>query len=375
MAAVLVQGVSKTFPSTKRSETAAHALRNVHLSVEEGELLVLVGPSGSGKTTLLRIVAGLERPSSGTLFIGGRDMAQVSAAERGVSMVFQESSLYPHMTVRENLAFGLKLRHLGKEEILTRVEEAATLLGLTSFLGRGPDTLSGGERQRVALGRAMALHPQLFLLDEPFSQLDAPLRAQMRRELLALQRNMRATMIYVTHDQFEAMTMADRLAVINNGQIEQVGSPQELYRRPSNVFVALFLGTPPINLLPGTIGAVGDRLAFRTNDGLKLVLDSDGASILSTRIGAEIVLGFRPEHFRIAGAEEAKAALGSFPVTIDRVETVGWETHFWTSSGAGQKIVVRVSPEFSGRAGDQIWLVASMAQAHFFEPHSGERVG
>lgn len=373
MAAVLIQGVGKIFPSAKPG-TGDYALRDAHLSVEKGTFLVLVGPSGSGKTTLLRIVAGLEQPTSGAVFIGGRDMARVSAADRGVSMVFQEASLYPHMTVRENLAFGPRLRRRPKAEILARVEETAALLGLGRFLDRRPDALSGGERQRVALGRALVVRPDVLLLDEPFSQLDAPFRAQLRRELLALQRHLRTTMIYVTHDQLEAITMADCLAVINQGGLAQVGLPLELYQRPANLFVASFLGMPPINVLAGAIVADGDHLCFRTKDGLLLSVDPGTKPSLSGRVGTETLLGLRPEHLRVAGAEANAPDLNSIPGTVERIETVGWETHLWVMH-SGEKLVARLGPEFQALAGDQIRLAASMASAHFFDPRSGQRLG
>ena len=245
MARVVLQNLKKTYPN------GVDAVRNVDLEVDDGEFMVLVGPSGCGKTTILRLIAGLEEITEGVVEIGAREMNMVPPGERNVSMVFQNYALYPHMTVFQNMAFGLKMRKTSKPEIQERVQDAAQKLGLDELLKRKPGQLSGGQRQRVALGRAMVREPAVFLLDEPLSNLDAKMRTSMRRELALLQEDLQATMIYVTHDQAEAMTLGDRICVMHEGRIQQVGKPMDVYEKPANVFVASFLGNPPMNLVEG----------------------------------------------------------------------------------------------------------------------------
>ena len=296
MARVLFDRVCKTY---QRGDVPA--VDGFSLEVEDGEFLVLVGPSGCGKSTTLRMVAGLELPTSGTISIGGRDVTTLPPKDRDIAMVFQNYALYPHMTVRENLSFALKLRKVPKEEIERRTEAAAETLGLAPYMGRLPKALSGGQRQRVALGRAIVRNPSVFLFDEPLSNLDAKMRVEMRSEIVRLHRRLRATMIYVTHDQTEAMTMGSRIVVMNGGRIQQAAPPMEVYRRPANAFVASFIGTPPMNLFPPGVLDLGRTVGVRPED---LAIVEDAAP------GGE-------------AQGDARVGIGA---TVDLVEPLGSET-------------------------------------------------
>ena len=300
------------------------AVESLDLSVEEGELMVLVGPSGCGKSSILRMIAGLEDISAGSLFIGGELVNDVSPDKRNIAMVFQNYALYPHMTVAENMGFSLRLQHVARAIRARVVGETANVLSLSELLERQPAQLSGGQRQRVAMGRAMVRDPRVFLLDEPLSNLDAKLRTQMRSEVRELQRRLGATMIYVTHDQVEAMTMADRIAVLRRGVLQQVGSPRELYWEPANLFVADFIGSPAMNLLQGTLEVVGERVSVLYGEGLAFELPS---RLLAGRPspdahGKEVILGVRPEHFTVA----CKGSAGGIPVKVRFSEVLGSET-------------------------------------------------
>ena len=300
------------------------AVESLDLSVEEGELMVLVGPSGCGKSSILRMIAGLEDISAGSLFIGGELVNDVSPDKRNIAMVFQNYALYPHMTVAENMGFSLRLQHVARAIRDRVVGETANVLSLSELLERQPAQLSGGQRQRVAMGRAMVRDPRVFLLDEPLSNLDAKLRTQMRSEVRELQRRLGATMIYVTHDQVEAMTMADRIAVLRRGVLQQVGSPRELYWEPANLFVADFIGSPAMNLLQGTLEVVGERVSLLYGEGLAFELPS---RLLAGRPspdahGKEVILGVRPEHFTVAGNGSA----AGIPVKVRFSEVLGSET-------------------------------------------------
>lgn len=273
------------------------ALNDVSINIRQGEFMVFVGPSGCGKTTLLRSIAGLERPNAGRITIDGKDVTTRSAAQRGIAMVFQSYALYPHMTVQENIAFGLKVNKMPRAEIDKRLREAAGILQIGHLLERRPRELSGGQRQRVAIGRAIVRHPKAFLFDEPLSNLDAELRVQMRAELIALHERLGATMIYVTHDQVEAMTMADRIAVFNQGRVEQIGAPLALYRHPRNSFVAGFIGSPRMNLLPATVQSVsaeGVRITWPGRGTLLVPVEDKGVAV-----GQALTLGIRPEHLAL----------------------------------------------------------------------------
>ena len=336
--------------------------------VADGELLVLVGPSGCGKSTLLRMIAGLESISSGSLTIGARKVNEVSPKDRDIAMVFQNYALYPHMTVAENLAFGLKLRGEPKDRIAARVSEAATMLELDKLLDRRPAVLSGGQRQRVALGRALVRQPQVFLLDEPLSNLDAKLRMSMRVEISRLHRRLGATMIYVTHDQIEAMTLGQRIVVLKDGEIQQIDTPMNLYAKPANLFVATFLGSPGMNVLRGRL---------RRDDGLLLDLGGGalvpltGAALPEGWLDREVDVGVRPEHLLPA---DAAAAAMAFAPEVEVVEPVGNEVFLYLRHGP-LSLVSRSSPQHHVVSpGDRLPLQLSVPHVHFFDPESGRRL-
>jgi multiple sugar transport system ATP-binding protein len=348
MADVVLKNLRKEF------EGGVVAVDSVNLSVEDGEFLVLVGPSGCGKSTMLRMMAGLESPTSGDIFIGGTRANDVPPKDRDVAMVFQNYALYPHMTVRENMAFGLKLRKLPEREIDEAVRAAAGILGLEDLFERKPRALSGGQRQRVALGRAIVRNPKVFLFDEPLSNLDAKLRAQMRTELNRLHRQLGVTMIYVTHDQVEAMTMGDRIAVLRSGELQQLGSPMELYSRPANRFVAGFIGTPSMNFVEGRV----EKSLFEA-EGLQMELDDQGLQ------SGPAVLGVRPEHVKLV--EDTDATLVA---TVDVVEPTGSETLLYTDAD-GLGLVVRVVGGSYPSVGDRIGLRFTTDAVRFFSSDTG----
>lgn len=366
------------------------AVNNLTLHVEDGEFMVLVGPSGCGKTTALRMVAGLEDITSGDLTIGGRTMNNVPSKDRDIAMVFQNYALYPHLTVAENMGFGLKLRKTPKDEIRTRVEKAAGILGLTPLLDRKPRALSGGQRQRVAMGRAIVREPQAFLMDEPLSNLDAKLRVQTRAEVARLQRDLSVTTIYVTHDQTEAMTMGDRVAVMRKGVLQQVDKPQVLYDNPANVFVAAFIGSPAMNVIEATIVEDGGS-AFVIIGSQRLRLDESVLSLtpsLRKHLDRTVLLGIRPEDIEDAAIAGDAPPDQTMEASIDLVEQMGAEAyvHFtidapWVptdeASGAQQSsaitspFVARVSPRTELQKGGVAKLVVDTSRVHFFEKESG----
>ena len=333
----------------------AEVIRGVDLRVEQGEFCVLVGPSGCGKSTLLRMISGLEGITSGEILIGGEVVNDIPAAERGLAMVFQSYALYPHMSVRENMDFGLKVNDFDPETRTARIAEAARILQLTDYLDRKPGQLSGGQRQRVAIGRAIVKQPKVFLFDEPLSNLDAKLRIQMRVELETLHRQLGATMIYVTHDQVEAMTMADKIVVLNGGRIEQVGTPMDLYHRPQTEFVAGFIGAPSMNFVD--VGPAEGGIAYR---GARLV--SGSFAVPPAR------MGIRPEHIGLA-----EPGAGTVDVGVRVKEVLGGESYLHTQTGDGDEIVVRADGETPIGPGDAIGLVFPDARMHFFT-ESGARV-
>jgi len=357
MARVTLDGIRKVY------ENGYTAVHGISLDVDEGEFVVLVGPSGCGKSTTLRMIAGLESISEGRLTIGDRVVNDVPARDRDIAMVFQSYALYPHMTVRDNLAFALKLRKRPKAEVDERVRRAAAMLGLEPVLDRRPAELSGGQRQRVALGRALVREPRVFLFDEPLSNLDAKLRGQMRKEIAALHRQLGTTSIYVTHDQTEAMTLGDRIVVMNGGRVEQVGPPMELYRSPANRFVAGFLGSPGMNFVPGRLEPDGDALAFvaEGDDGLRLhVAPREGLA------AGPVVLGIRPEDVHLGGDSPATATL-----RLDSAETMGNETIVTLAAGA-HEIVARIPPRPLPEPGATVEAAFDVGRLHFFDPESGE---
>ncbi len=359
MAGLILDRVRKVYPN---GQVAVHG---ASVDVADGELLVLVGPSGCGKSTLLRMIAGLEEISDGTLSIGGRVVNALAPKDRDIAMVFQSYALYPHMTVAENLGFGLKLRGLPKAEVADKVEAAAGLLELGELLQRKPAALSGGQRQRVALGRALVRDPQVFLLDEPLSNLDAKLRGAMRLEIARLHRRLGATMVYVTHDQIEAMTLGQRIVVMKDGHVQQIDTPMALYDRPANLFVATFLGSPGMNVLRGVL-ARGDGLALVLDDGTLPLADS--VVVPDAWLGRDVALGIRPEALRHATAEER-----GFEARVEVVEPVGNECFVNLSLG-GQALVLRCPPQAMPEVG-QAWRLAAPGPAlHFFDPASGARL-
>ena len=339
MLGVRLEGLRKSFSGNP-------IVKGVNLDVSPGEFMVLVGPSGCGKTTLLRLIAGLEQPDAGDLFFGDRRVNEVPPRERDVGLVFQSYALYPHMTVRENLAFGLKLRGLPAVDIDSKVKDAATLLELSELLERKPKNLSGGQRQRVAMGRVIVRRPKLFLFDEPLSNLDTALRVQMRGELSRLHQKLGVTMIYVTHDQVEAMTLATRVAVFNEGHLQQVGTPLELYNRPANTFVAGFLGSPSMNILPAqaNTGAV-------TGIGFQLSVPGLAAS-------GEVRVGVRPQDLRVAGD-------GPFAGVIAAVERLGFDGYAYVTTDAGP-VAARFEGDLPVRVGERVRVKPVGNVAHVF---------
>ncbi len=345
------------------------AVAGASFTVADGELLVLVGPSGCGKSTLLRMIAGLESISAGSLSIDGRVVNDVAPKDRDIAMVFQSYALYPHMTVAENLAFGLKLRRLPRDEIGRRVDAAARTLGLETMLERRPGQLSGGQRQRVALGRALVRDPKVFLLDEPLSNLDARLRLSMRVEIARLHRRLGATMVYVTHDQIEAMTLGQRIVVLKDGQIQQIDTPMNLYARPANLFVAGFLGSPAMNLLRGTLRADGGvRLELDAATALSL----DGLRVeggpLADYVDRELIVGLRPEDLRLQGGND-----GGLAAKLEVLEPVGNEVFLYARCG-GTELVSRVPPQPLPEPGAAIAFAFAPAALHFFDPASEQRI-
>ena len=347
MASLSLQKINKSYADTQ-------VLHGIDLDVRDGEFVVFVGPSGCGKSTLLRCIAGLEDITAGSLLIDGRRMNDVSAAERGLAMVFQSYALYPHMSVAENMSFSLKLAGLSKADIAVQVGQAAEVLQITHLLDRKPAALSGGQRQRVAIGRAIVRKPGVFLFDEPLSNLDASLRGQMRLELTRLHRELKTTMLYVTHDQAEAMTLADRIVVFNVGRIEQVGAPMDLYRRPANRFVAGFLGSPRINFLEATLGD-GDAqdLTLLLAPGMALKLPRQRWSEHSLVAGDTLTLGIRAENLHLAGDASLVATL---PATVEVVEQLGDVTHVHVRSAAGGQLTLRTEPDVRLQIGDPLRL-------------------
>jgi multiple sugar transport system ATP-binding protein len=339
------------------------AVNDLNLEIGDGEFICLVGPSGCGKTTALRCVAGLEEITDGQLRIGDRVVNNVAPKDRDIAMVFQSYALYPHMSVYDNLAFGLKLRKTKKEDIQRRVKEAADILGLERFLDRKPKALSGGQRQRVALGRAIVREPSVFLMDEPLSNLDAKLRVQTRAEIARLHQRLGTTTIYVTHDQVEAMTMGDRIAVMRDGLLQQVGTPQELYDHPVNVFVAGFIGSPAMNF--ATTKSEGKDLVF---GGHKLELSGDQARAADGRPdGANVLIGFRPEHIEIANGQQTSAI--RFPATVDVVEYLG-NDELIHAQAEGNEIVALLPSDKKLSVGDRVDFAVPMEKVHIFDPDS-----
>ncbi len=360
MASLSLKGIYKSYPG------GVVAVSDFNLEIEDKEFLVLVGPSGCGKSTTLRMIAGLEEITEGELFIGDKLVNDVAPKDRDIAMVFQNYALYPHMTCFDNMAFGLKLRKTPKEEIKRRVEEAAKILDIGHLLDRKPKALSGGQRQRVALGRAIVREPKVFLLDEPLSNLDAKLRAQMRTELSKIHHNLKTTFIYVTHDQTEAMTMATRIVVMKDGLIQQVDTPQNLYLYPCNVFVAGFIGSPQMNFVKVQLVEKDDGyyVVFAGNS-LKLP-ESKINDDVKEKAGQTIILGIRPEH--VHDEEEHLQRLPDYKVTcnVEVAEMMGSETYLYLDV-EGSKFTARVSPKSTAKADDEIEAVLDLEYCHLFD--------
>jgi multiple sugar transport system ATP-binding protein len=355
-----IHGVTKSFGDVT-------AVDDLTLEVADEEFLVLLGPSGCGKSTALRMIAGLEEPTKGTIEIGDRTVNDVEAKDRDIAMVFQSYALYPHMTVHRNIEFPLKSRKVPKDERDRLVDEAAGVLGLTELLGRKPAQLSGGQRQRVALARAIVRRPQAFLMDEPLSNLDAKLRVQTRAELIELRRRLRATILYVTHDQVEAMTMGDRIAILDQGVLQQVGGPQEVYARPANLFVARFIGNPPMNTITGDVTRVDGIVGVRVPGGVLTGSPALGAAV--ERAGLEkLVLGVRPEDLTFEDA-------GPLRATVSVVEALGHERHVICRLEDGQMIIVRQAASAEPPPVQrEISITVDPANLHVFDVGTGERV-
>jgi multiple sugar transport system ATP-binding protein len=345
------------------------AVEAVSLDIPHGELMVLVGPSGCGKSTLLRMIAGLEPITSGTVTIGERVVNDVPPRDREIAMVFQSYALYPHMTVRQNLEYALRIRRTPREECDRRVETAAAVLGLEQLLDRLPKQLSGGQRQRVAVGRAIVRQPAVFLFDEPLSNLDAKLRVQMRAELSKLHRRLGATMIYVTHDQVEAMTLGDRIALLRAGQLQQVGAPLELYERPANAFVASFIGTPPMNLLPATLGSGGSTLE---GIGFTLPVPAAWEALAGATPGRQLLVGIRPEHLLPPG-REAVGPSAPLYVELEILETLGHQSLAHGRLGPTPLVAILDSGA-SAAPGSALELRVPLAALHLFDAVSSERL-
>ncbi|HEX2780752.1 MAG TPA: sn-glycerol-3-phosphate ABC transporter ATP-binding protein UgpC, partial [Gemmatimonadaceae bacterium] len=346
MARLTLKGVRKVY------EGGAVAVHGVDLDVADGELVVLVGPSGCGKSTTLRMIAGLESISAGKLLIDDQEVNDLPPARRDIAMVFQSYALYPHMTVRDNMRFALRVRKMAATEAEQRIAETAQMLDIVPLLDRLPKQLSGGQRQRVAIGRAIVRQPKVFLFDEPLSNLDAKLRVATRREISRLQRRLGVTSIYVTHDQTEAMTMGDRIVVMNAGKVQQIDTPIALYERPKNLFVATFIGSPPMNVMRGTLERVGDGLEFR-GAGIALPLDGERSRALAAHAGKPVVAGVRPEHVHAAAPPSSARAVSGF--TVDVVEPLGNET-LLHARGNGQDLTASLSPQSLPEPGQPVPL-------------------
>jgi multiple sugar transport system ATP-binding protein len=354
MASVSIRHVDKQFGSVK-------VIRDVSFDIGDGEFVILVGPSGCGKSTLLRSIAGLESVSGGDIAIGERVVNELPAKERDIAMVFQNYALYPHMSVADNMGFALKLKRVPDAETRARVGRAAEILGLQQLLDRYPRQLSGGQRQRVAMGRAIVRNPKVFLFDEPLSNLDAKLRVQMRSEIKDLHRRLGTTIVYVTHDQIEAMTMADRIVVLRDGVVEQIGRPLDLYDRPDNLFVAGFIGSPAMNFLDGRVEIGADGPVFQLGDGVTLPVAAGGAAAA----GREVVYGVRPEHMRFATT--------GIPVTIDGVEPTGSEMMVYGNLG-DQKVFCLFRERLALEPGQNIHISVDPALTHIFDKATGQAI-
>ncbi len=363
MAQVALRNIVKMFDKTP-------AVQGIDLDIADREFVVLVGPSGCGKTTTLRMVAGLEEATSGEIYIGDQLVNDVPPKDRDIAMVFQNYALYPHMTVFENMSFGLRLRKFPKAEIKERVENAARILDITDLLARQPKQLSGGQRQRVAMGRAIVRNPKVFLFDEPLSNLDAKLRVQMRTEIKKVHQKVTTTTVYVTHDQIEAMTLADRVVVMNAGRIEQIGTPHEVYHRPQTHFVAGFIGSPAMNFMSCRLVEKNGGLTVNLSDKLSLPVPPDRVARYRPHIGQELIFGLRPEDI-IEKRGDLPTGRAAFDVQLDVVEPMGMETMVYFIV-EGVEVCGRVNPNAAGKAGEMMPLVADLNHMHLIDPRTDQ---
>ncbi|TGG95349.1 sn-glycerol-3-phosphate ABC transporter ATP-binding protein UgpC [Natronospirillum operosum] len=359
------------FKKVVKSYGDVKVIKSLDLSIKDKEFMVLVGPSGCGKSTTLRMIAGLEEITEGDLFIGERRVNNVHPKDRDVAMVFQSYALYPHMSVRENIAFGLRLRKMPKDEIDTLVDEAAKTLGLTPLLDRKPKALSGGQRQRVALGRAIVRKPSVFLFDEPLSNLDAELRVQMRAEIAKLQKRLAITSVYVTHDQVEAMTMGDRIAVLHDGDLRQVGTPLELYDTPANLFVAQFIGTPNMNVAKGNISEDGSKISIGS---IEFAVPAKWKDACKANAGKPIHVGFRPEH-TLPDDEHDWKNTARLSGHVDIVETLGHEVVVYvTIEGLDKRVIAKADVHKTPTPGDAMSVDVNLDELHLFDGETDERL-
>ncbi len=358
MAEVVLRGIGKDYPG------GVAAVKDLSLDIADGEFVVLVGPSGCGKTTTLRMIAGLEDVTAGTISIGGRVVNDVHPRDRDIAMVFQNYALYPHMTVRKNMSFALKMRKIPKDEIERRVNQTAKILGLTELMERKPRQLSGGQRQRVAVGRAIVREPKAFLFDEPLSNLDAKLRVTTRAELKSLHQRLKTTTVYVTHDQEEAMTLGDRIVVMSGGQIQQAGPPLDVYRRPANRFVASFIGTPPMNFISGSLADKSGAITFieSASSGSSIPLSGELAAKLRPHAGKPVTMGLRPQ-----GLSD-NPSLASLNLTVNVVEPLGDTLDLTCATESGLTIVARIPARRMIQPGTRVRFGLEPEHLHFFEP-------
>jgi multiple sugar transport system ATP-binding protein len=361
MAQVALRNIVKVFDKTP-------AVQGIDLDIADREFIVLVGPSGCGKTTTLRMIAGLEEATSGEIYIGDQLVNDVPPKDRDIAMVFQNYALYPHMTVYENMSFGLRLKKFPKAEIRQRVEHAGRILDISNLLDRRPKQLSGGQRQRVAMGRAIVRNPKVFLFDEPLSNLDAKLRVQMRTEIKKVHQQVTTTTVYVTHDQVEAMTLADRVVVMNAGRIDQIGTPYEVYHNPKTRFVAGFIGSPTMNLLPCRLAQNGSGLTVRLCDWLSFPVPPSHEARYRPHVGGELLFGLRPEHITEPRGD-APAGVVPFTAPLDVVEPMGMETMVYFMV-EGVEVCGRVEPTAAAGAGERMALVADLNKMHLIDPHT-----
>ncbi|MCX8118774.1 MAG: sn-glycerol-3-phosphate ABC transporter ATP-binding protein UgpC [Desulfobacterota bacterium] len=358
-----MRNVAVRLVNIKKDFGKIRVIEGVSCEIKEGEFIVILGPSGCGKSTLLRIIAGLETATEGEVFIGGKLMNQVEPKDRNIAMVFQNYALYPHMTVYDNMAYGLKVRGMAKEEIEARVKKAADILGLEGLMNRKPQQLSGGQRQRVAMGRAIVREPSVFLFDEPLSNLDAQLRVQMRLEIKKLHQSVKTTSIYVTHDQVEAMTLADRLIVMNAGRFDQVATPLEVYHRPATLFVAGFIGSPAMNMIKTELSPSGAAVKIPGGPWLPL------ARPIRLAKGREVIVGLRPEHVLLS--REGSAAL---TLHVDVVEVLGADTIVHGTLVKGQALTIRLPGGIKIKGGERLHLQTEADRLHLFDPETGQRL-